>query len=125
MLSRIAIKTEPVERLLFWDSILFLRYFGVKVVNKKVLMQAVSRSTGLSLRETSACIDSIFEAIGEAISQGDKVELRGFGTFFTKSVLQKKHPCSFSNQTVTPAHGKIAFRPCQKLRESAWNKVKK
>jgi nucleoid DNA-binding protein len=94
------------------------------MLNKASLMKKITKTTKLPLREASACIDVIFDAMGDAISRGERIELRGFGTFFTRAVPQKKYPSSFSPQTVIPAHGRIGFRPCQKLRESVWNKVK-
>jgi nucleoid DNA-binding protein len=93
------------------------------VINKNSLMRAVSKSTGLSLRETSVCIDSIINTLNEAVSHGEKVELRGLGSFSIRDVSQKKYPSSFSGEKVIPSHGRIVFRPCQKLRLSAWNKV--
>jgi nucleoid DNA-binding protein len=92
------------------------------MVNKASLMRSVSKTTGLSLRDTAACIDNIIEAINGAISRGERIELRGFGTFTVKHVSIKKYPTSFT-QTVVPAHGRIVFKPCQKLRESVWNKA--
>jgi len=62
--------------------------------------------------------------MADAISRGERIELRGFGAFFIRPVPQKKYPSSFSDQTVVPAHGRIVFRPCQKLKTSVWNKVK-
>jgi nucleoid DNA-binding protein len=86
-------------------------------------MRAVSKSTGLSLRNTSACIDSIINTLNEAVSRGEKVELRGFGSFSIRITAAKK--IAFSNAAaVIPSHGRIVFRPCQKLRLSVWNRVK-
>jgi len=91
------------------------------MINKLSLMRSASKTTGLSLRETSACIDSIIETINDALFRGERIELRGFGSFTVRKVSSKKYPSSFSEQTVVPAHGKIVFNPCQKLRESVWN----
>jgi len=91
------------------------------MLNKAALMRSASRTTGLSLRDTAACIDSIIDAINGAISRGERIELRGFGTFTVKQVSTKKYPTSFTAQTIVPAHGRVVFRPCQKLRESVWN----
>ena len=88
------------------------------MLNKQVLMRSASRTTGLSLRETSTCIDSIIEALGDAIARGERVELRGLGSFMVRETAPRK--AAFAN---IPAHGRIVFRPCQKLRESVWNKV--
>jgi integration host factor subunit beta len=89
------------------------------MLNKQVLMRSASRTTGLSLRETATCIDSIIEALSDAISRGERIELRGLGSFMVRETAARK--AAFAN---IPAHGRIVFRPCQKLRESVWRKVK-
>jgi nucleoid DNA-binding protein len=81
--------------------------------------------SGVSLRDASICIDVIFDSIAEALSRGERVELRGFGSFFIKDVSPKKYPSSFSSQPFVPSHGKVVFRPGQKLRLLAWDKVKR
>ena len=92
------------------------------MLNKAALMRAVAKTTGLSFRDASASIDVIIETVGDCISRGGRVELRGLGSFSVKQVPAKKYPSSFSTQkSVIPSHGKIVFRPCQKLRESVWN----
>ena len=89
------------------------------MLNKQILIRAASKTTGLSLRDTAVCIDSIIETIVIAISRGQRVELRGFGVFSIKQVPAKKYPSAYSSPVI-PAHGKVVFQPSQKLRESAW-----
>jgi len=93
------------------------------MVNKASLMRSAAKSTGLSLRDASACIDSVIDSISEAISHGERIELRGLGSFEVKRTASKKYPSAFAAEKVVPAHGKVFFRPCQKLRESVWNKA--
>jgi len=88
------------------------------MVNKASLMRSAAKSTGLSLRDAAACIDSVIEAVNGAISRGERIELRGFGTLYVKKTAPRK--TAFAD---VPAHGRVVFRPCQKLRESAWNKA--
>jgi len=95
------------------------------MINKSSLIRETNKTVGIPLREASVCIDVIFDSIAKAISRGEKIELRGFGSFFVKDVSQKKYPSSFSGERVIPAHGRVVFRPCQKLRLSVWNKIKK
>ena len=88
------------------------------MINKASLMRSISKTTGLSLREASACIDSVIDDIGNAIARGERIELRGLGSFFVRQTAARK--AAFAN---VPAHGRIVFRPSQKLRLSVWNKV--
>ena len=87
-------------------------------MNKVALIRSASKTTGLSLRDTAACIDSVIEAVNGAISRGERIELRGFGTFDVRKIAARK--AAFAD---VPAHGRIVFKPCQKLRESVWNKT--
>jgi len=91
------------------------------MLNKASLMQKISKTTKRPLREVSMCIDVIFDAMADAISRGERIELRGFGSFDVREVASRK--TALANGAVVPAHGKIFFRPCQKLRQSVWNKV--
>ena len=85
-------------------------------------MQKISKTTKRPLREASMCIDVIFDIMSDAISRGERIELRGFGSFDVRQVAARK--TALANSAIVPAHGRIVFRPCQKLRQSVWNKVK-
>ena len=92
------------------------------MLNKASLMQKVAKTTKLPLREVSECIDAIFDVMADTISNGGRIELRGFGSFDVRKVAARK--TALANGATVPAHGRIVFRPCQKLRQSVWNKVK-
>jgi len=102
------------------------------MIKKAALTQVINKSIKLScgrtipLHDASACVDAIFDTLAEALSRGEPIELRGFGSFFVKEVPQKKYPSSFNGNKnhIVPAHGKIVFRPAQKLKMSVRNKVK-
>jgi nucleoid DNA-binding protein len=91
------------------------------MLNKASLMQKMSKTTRLPLREASAYIDVIFDAMADAISRGERIELRGFGSFDVRQIAARR--TALANGAVVPPHGRIVFRPCQKLRESVWNKT--
>ena len=49
---------------------------------KKVeLVEAVAKETGLTKADSARAVDATFAAITEALKEGDKVPLVGFGTF--------------------------------------------
>ncbi len=50
-------------------------------VNKNDLVAAVAGKTGLSKADSASAVDSVFDAISEALAVGDDVRLVGFGTF--------------------------------------------
>ena len=85
-------------------------------MTKMRLTRAVAKATGLSLAEAATCVDTVIDTIGEIIARGERVELRGLGTFYVQRVKERK--TAFSG--TIPPHGKIMFRPCKKLREAVW-----
>lgn len=50
-------------------------------MNKSDLIQAVSKTTGLSRNEVTAATNAFISAISEALSRNERVTLTGFGTF--------------------------------------------
>jgi DNA-binding protein HU-beta len=55
-------------------------------LNKNDLIAAVMDDAGLSKRDASSAVDSVFSAITDALKGGQEVRLVGFGTF---SVAQR------------------------------------
>jgi len=50
-------------------------------MTKADLVLEISKSTELTKKETELVIKTVFDNISNALSSGDKVELRGFGSF--------------------------------------------
>ena len=50
-------------------------------MNKAELISAVAEKSGLSKVDSKKAIDAVVASITEALKQGDKVALVGFGTF--------------------------------------------
>ena len=53
-------------------------------MTKADLVESIARRTGLSKKDTNVVVNGILENISRALSDGDKVELRGFGSFKVK-----------------------------------------
>ena len=51
---------------------------------KRELAALLSQKTGTSKKETDIAIKTVFEFIVDSLSKGEKVELRGFGSFRIK-----------------------------------------
>jgi nucleoid DNA-binding protein len=60
--------------------------------------------------------------LAESLAAGEKIELRGLGTFGLKRAAGKKYPSLLSGGKVLPAHGRVVFHPCEKLRRAVWNR---
>ena len=50
-------------------------------MTKADLIDEVSKVSSLTKKETETIVNTIFDNITDALSKGDKVELRGFGSF--------------------------------------------
>ncbi len=50
-------------------------------MNKNDLVAVVSGKSGLSKADSTSAVDSVFDAISEALTGGEDVRLVGFGTF--------------------------------------------
>ena len=59
-------------------------------MTKQNIVDAVSEATGLSKVETEAVMNGVMATIIESLSQNQRVELRGFGTFGVKHRMPKK-----------------------------------
>jgi len=74
---------------------------------------------GLSLRVASVYIDVLTEAIIEMLSRGEKIQIRGFGTFAVKKQAARK--TAINGDMEIPEHGKVIFKPCESLRKAVWD----
>jgi len=50
-------------------------------MTKAELVDEVSRVSDLTRKHTEVIVDAVFTSIVDALQQGDKIELRGFGVF--------------------------------------------
>src|SRR5438046_8332618 len=50
-------------------------------MTKADLIDEVSKIANLTKKETETIVNTVFDNITDALSKGDKVELRGFGSF--------------------------------------------
>jgi integration host factor subunit beta len=86
-------------------------------------MRRLKKTAGLSYREAALYVDCLLEAIVEGLASGERIELRGFGSFRLLRVAQKNYPSlRWSDSTLVPAHSRIIFRPSRGLKKSVWGK---
>ena len=50
-------------------------------MNKSELIDAVASKGNLTKKDSEAAVNAVVEAVKEALTKGDKVQLVGFGTF--------------------------------------------
>ena len=50
-------------------------------MNKSELIEQIAKRSGLSLEGSRRALDAVLASVSEALSEGDRVQLVGFGTF--------------------------------------------
>ena len=53
-------------------------------MNKTELIAAVAEKTAMSKKDSEKAVSALFDAVTEALANGEKVQLVGFGTFEVK-----------------------------------------
>ena len=53
-------------------------------MNKKELIEAVAEKAGMSRAQAARAVDATLTAVADALADGQKVQLLGFGTFEIK-----------------------------------------
>lgn len=88
-------------------------------MNKKELVDVVAEKTGLSKKDTGMVVDTAIESIVEAMSNGEKVQIVGFGTFEVRqrSARNGRNPQT-GEPMVIPATTVPAFKAGKKLKEA-------
>ncbi len=87
-------------------------------MNKAQLVEKMAASAGISKNAAERALNGFIEAVTEALQQGDKVTLIGFGTF---SVVERKARQGRNPQTgeviEIPAKKVVKFKPGSRLSE--------
>ncbi len=76
-------------------------------MNKNELISAVAEATGVSKKDTDAVIKATFEAITNAIANGDKVQLIGFGTFEARERAARTGINPLTKEKITVAASRV------------------
>jgi len=87
----------------------------------KAILAKKFREPGLSYRDAAVYLNVLVDAIAETLSKGESLQLRGLGTFQVIVSPEKRYPSSLSGNKVVPAHRRIVFKPCEKLKRKVWN----
>ena len=82
------------------------------------LTEEVYQDVGMPLKESDAVVSAIFESVARALRSGDKVEIRGFGSFHTRQRRARigRNPKTGARIDVPPKRIPF-FKPSKKLRE--------
>ena len=88
-------------------------------MNKTELIAAVAERAELSKKDAEAAITATIDAITEALHQGEKVQLVGFGTFEVRERAARTGRNPQTKEVVEiPASKAPAFKPGKALKET-------
>lgn len=57
----------------------------VGVMNKSDIIEALTKETALTKKVAEDVINTVFDIMSESLTEGDGIEIRGFGSFVAKS----------------------------------------
>lgn len=87
-------------------------------MNKTDLINKVAELTELSKKDATKAVDAVFDAISEALQNGDKVQLVGFGNFEVRERSARKGRNPQTGEEIEIAASKTpAFKPGKSLKE--------
>lgn len=86
-------------------------------MTKADIAQQIAQATGLTQTDTAAAIDGFIEAISRALAQGNRVEIRGFGTFkvVNRAARIGRNPRAGTYIQIPPRRAPV-FKPSRELR---------
>ena len=87
-------------------------------VTKADLVEEVTRITELPRKESEAVVETIFESIIAALQSGEKIEIRGFGSFRTRQRQGRigRNPKTGAKVDVPPKRIPF-FKPSKELKD--------
>ncbi len=88
-------------------------------MNKTELIAKVAETTELTKKDATKAVDAVLDAIAEALKEGDKVQLIGFGNFEVRERAARKGRNPQTGEEIEIASSKIpAFKPGKQLKDS-------
>jgi integration host factor subunit beta len=87
-------------------------------VTKANLVEEVIRVTGLKRNDSEELVETIFDSIVRALHSGDKIEIRGFGSFRTRQRRGRigRNPKTGARVEVPPKRIPF-FKPSKELKD--------
>ena len=87
-------------------------------MTKAELIEEVSRAQEMTLKDSEAIVDAILASVVRALRAGDKIEIRGFGSFHTHQRKPRvgRNPKTGARVEV-PAKRVPSFKPSKELKD--------
>jgi integration host factor subunit beta len=87
-------------------------------MTKADLIEEVSRVVEFTRKESEVIVEAIFDSVVKALREGDKIEIRGFGSFRTRQRMSRigRNPKTGARVDV-PAKRIPYFKPSKELKD--------
>jgi len=91
----------------------------VNVMNKTDLINAVAEKSELSKKDAAKAVDAVFESVMDSLSEGEKVQIIGFGNFEVRERSARKGRNPQTGEEIQiPASKVPAFKAGKALKEA-------
>lgn len=88
-------------------------------MTKTELVAAAAKKSGLTQKDTDKALSALMEAVSEALANGDKVQLTGFGTFEVREKAAREGRNPRTGETISvPASKAPAFKAGASLKKA-------
>ena len=93
-------------------------------MTKADLVEKIAAHTGVSKNHTAVIIDGMLDAVCRALSEGQHLEIRGFGTFKVRErrARRARNPRS-GMEVMVPAKLVPVFKPSKELKAQVMGEV--
>ncbi|MBM6613723.1 HU family DNA-binding protein [Desemzia sp. RIT 804] len=89
------------------------------MANKAQLIESVVSKTDLNKKQATTAVDAVFGSIQELLSDGEKVQIIGFGNFEVRDRAARKGRNPQTGEEIEIAASKVpAFKPGKALKDS-------
>ena len=88
-------------------------------MNKTELVAAVAAKAELAKKDAEAAVNAVFDSVKDALAEGDKVSLIGFGTFSVKTRAARTGLNPRTKETIEIPESKVpAFKAGSALKDA-------
>lgn len=88
-------------------------------MTKSDLIDRVAEKSGLTKKDAGKAVDAVFQSVTDALSDGDRVQIVGFGTFEVRHRAARRGRNPQTGQEIEIAARKVpAFKAGKALRDS-------
>lgn len=118
MRRRLPISRQRVSYKPYFKVGLDLARNGSDMTKSELIEKISDKQNHLLYGDVEACVKALLEQMSKALACGDRIEIRGFGSFsvHTQSPRTGRNPRTGESETV-PAKLTLHFKPGKELRE--------